>query len=251
MVTDARFDRTKGLRLRLAKGDDASFLGASNVLIVDSSLVRPRGRSGARTISVGPAVGSAIPVTSIKIAETGYWRIGNLCPGLTTCTYDAAVGMPVEVVVTAATPVFLTAPGWTCTQSTVNGAVVSTCSTDALAAGGDFAVTYGPAPPPVTKKVTVNLTGATAGRIAVQTLSDAGVVTNTKECLAVSTCTQDVIAGSAVSIAFTVSDPSGDWLVVQLPGGVLETSPNPLPVTSWSTQSFVVNDDITVSALIS
>ena len=259
-----RFDNSKRLTLFRVIADESSFLGATDFTHVDSSLKDARGLQGSRTVTVSNAPGFTFLPKLIQIKETGYWRPGNLCLTARTCSYTAAVGSPLQIIVRSVIPFSVSGAGLTCTQALLAGLPATTCVGDSLPAGSDpLAVTFGPydpsppavpaAPPVVTHTVTANvLVGlGSFDLITISTVYDDGVVTEVKRCTNVAggaTCVATVVDGASVrlSVSHEGTDP---YFFVQCLG---ESSQNPdVKSHSYSCPDVPITTDMRASFMVS
>lgn len=251
----ADFDDSQGLWLSDTDATNASFVGATREVIKDGSVVTgARGLRGTRVVTVSPATPVTPVPASIHITETGHWRIGNLCVGEASCTYaKAAIGSPFAITIRSATSLTITGTGLACIETAAGGVYTSVCSGSAIAAGtGVFDVTYA-ASAVETKTVGVSVvdlstTAVAVDAIRIQTVTSGGAVTATHTCANASTCSTAYPAGAWVRFVFTVSSPSGHYLVLN---DAATTTLGPTPITDGTTPAFALNADTTLTATIS
>lgn len=255
----ARFDNSKHLQLFHVNVEKGSFLGATNFKHVDSTLTDARGLQGSRTVTVSRTPGFSLEPLTIQINESGYWRIGNLCRYAITCSYEAAVGSPIQIAVRSVIPFSVSGPGLTCTRSVVTKLSLTTCVVNSLPAGSDpLAVTFGPfdpSPPPapavVTKTVTVNISPLVPGQTP-DVLKIVNLTDNTSTvCNGALTCMHAYPVNSSIQILLGGNVAGGSPIVGTCPGETLLFTSVMSPFEPYACPAFTLTADTTMNADLS
>ena len=190
----------------------------------------------------------------VYLREKGVWSNSIFCVN-SVCRFKVYSGTVIDVEIPRLGS--SSAAGFTCVAS---GALRTTCS-GTVTADADLTLRSSApaapppaAPPPVTTKtVSVSVadlssTAVPVDAIMIQTVTATGEATATQACVNASSCSKAYPVGSWVRVTFSISSPTGHFLVL---GNSAMTTLGPTPFVDLASPAFELTADTALTATIS